>query len=160
MHNGYTRTWQIQDVKKGCCAWCGEYKAMLCRREKPSTVARLQSGCFKQRHSDGEDLTSAPGREHGNTLELPSSLKSSPPHLCFPHLHSSHLSCLNPSGLCLNLPALQPAGASVCQRERDPATHNQYFGNWYCHATATMTLAEWRAALEAQGYGRKKGAPP
>ncbi|CAL8292404.1 unnamed protein product [Arctogadus glacialis] len=47
-----------------------------------------------------------------------------------------------------------------CQRERDPATHNQYYGNWYCHATATMTLAEWRAALEAQGYGRKKGAPP
>ncbi|KAM3607775.1 uncharacterized protein V6R79_013765 [Siganus canaliculatus] len=37
------------------------------------------------------------------------------------------------------------------QRERDPATHQHYFGNWYCQATATMSLAEWRAALIAQG---------
>ncbi|CAJ1069328.1 brefeldin A-inhibited guanine nucleotide-exchange protein 3-like [Xyrichtys novacula] len=42
-----------------------------------------------------------------------------------------------------------------CQKERDPATHQQYFGNWYCQATATMTLAEWRATLEARGYGKK-----
>ncbi|KAG7461509.1 hypothetical protein JOB18_035677, partial [Solea senegalensis] len=25
--------------QKKCCTWCGEYKAMLCRRERPSAVA-------------------------------------------------------------------------------------------------------------------------
>ncbi|KAM3625635.1 uncharacterized protein V6R79_015155 [Siganus canaliculatus] len=43
-----------------------------------------------------------------------------------------------------------------CRMVRDPANHQQYFGNWYCQATATVSLAEWRAALEARGYGKKK----
>lgn len=43
-----------------------------------------------------------------------------------------------------------------CEQERDPATHQQYFGNWYCQATAQISFAEWKKAKEEQGYGRKK----
>ncbi|KAK7922385.1 hypothetical protein WMY93_009287 [Mugilogobius chulae] len=43
-----------------------------------------------------------------------------------------------------------------CEKDRNPATHHQYFGNWYCEATATQSLAEWRKDMEGRGYGRKK----
>lgn len=43
-----------------------------------------------------------------------------------------------------------------CNQERKPSSHKQYFGNWYCEATATQSFEEWRAALVAHGYGKKK----
>ncbi|KAG9334111.1 hypothetical protein JZ751_009146 [Albula glossodonta] len=42
-----------------------------------------------------------------------------------------------------------------CQKKREPPTHQQYFGNWYCEETATVPLAEWRESLAAKGYGKK-----
>ncbi|XP_076876832.1 uncharacterized protein LOC143526077 [Brachyhypopomus gauderio] len=43
-----------------------------------------------------------------------------------------------------------------CQKERKPPTHQQYFGNWYCEETDTMSLEDWKAMLVARGYGKKK----
>ncbi|CAJ1081214.1 Hypothetical predicted protein [Xyrichtys novacula] len=47
------------------------------------------------------------------------------------------------------LTQVRPAPSPVNSARGEPATHQQYFGNWHCQATATMTLAEWRATLEA-----------
>lgn len=45
-----------------------------------------------------------------------------------------------------------------CEQERDPATHHQYFGNWYCQATAQIPFEEWKKAPEERGYGKKYAA--
>lgn len=44
----------------------------------------------------------------------------------------------------------------LCGCERDPKTHKQYFGNWYCPVKATVPFEEWRAQLVSKGYGKKK----
>ncbi|CAL9693874.1 unnamed protein product [Knipowitschia caucasica] len=43
-----------------------------------------------------------------------------------------------------------------CGKNRDPNSHHQYFGNWYCEATAAQSLDEWRKEMEGRGYGQKK----
>ncbi|XP_078802180.1 uncharacterized protein LOC105353958 isoform X2 [Oryzias latipes] len=45
---------------------------------------------------------------------------------------------------------------SKCGGNRQPTSHRQYFGNWFCEATETQSYDNWRAELEKRGYGKKK----
>ena len=42
-----------------------------------------------------------------------------------------------------------------CGQDRIPPSHVQYFMNWFCGATFTMTFEEWKDILIKKGYGRK-----
>ena len=42
-----------------------------------------------------------------------------------------------------------------CGQERKPPNHMQYFMNWYCVTTATISFEEWKDELTKKGYGRK-----
>ncbi|XP_023811165.1 uncharacterized protein LOC105354341 isoform X1 [Oryzias latipes] len=45
---------------------------------------------------------------------------------------------------------------SKCGGNRQPPSHRQYFGNWFCEATETQSFDNWRAELQKRGYGKKK----
>ena len=39
---------------------------------------------------------------------------------------------------------------SKCNQPRDAESHKQYYGSWFCANTATESLEEWRARMEAK----------
>lgn len=41
-------------------------------------------------------------------------------------------------------------------KPKDPSLHKQYFGNWYCKATETVSFEAWRDNFKSKGYGKKK----
>ena len=45
-----------------------------------------------------------------------------------------------------------------CKKERDSAMHRQYFGNWYCQATAKESYEEWKMGFQGKGYGKRKSS--
>ena len=54
-------------------------------------------------------------------------------------------------------PSSKPITCGKCKQARDPATHRQYFGNWYCQASENETFESWREALkEKKEYKKKK----
>ena len=42
-----------------------------------------------------------------------------------------------------------------CGQERNSPVHVQYFMNWYCGATATISFEDWKSEMTRKGYGRK-----
>jgi hypothetical protein len=52
----------------------------------------------------------------------------------------------------------KPIVCGKCKQTRDPATHRQFFGNWYCQATESQTYESWRDALnEKKRIQKEKG---
>jgi len=50
----------------------------------------------------------------------------------------------------------KPIVCGKCGEPRDAELHKQYFGNWYCQSTASISYEEWKKQLEEKGYGKKK----
>ena len=42
-----------------------------------------------------------------------------------------------------------------CGQEGKPPGHIQYFSNWFCAATSSISIEEWKANLASKGYGKK-----
>ena len=49
-----------------------------------------------------------------------------------------------------------PITCGKCKKPRDPATHKQYFGNWYCSHTDQQSYENWREELKAKKQYKKK----
>ena len=44
----------------------------------------------------------------------------------------------------------KPITCGKCKQPRDPGTHKQYFGNWYCSQTDQLTYENWREEQKAK----------
>ncbi|XP_048743322.2 uncharacterized protein LOC125656781 [Ostrea edulis] len=57
-------------------------------------------------------------------------------------------------------PRVGPNKCGKCGAAKIAPTHRQYFGNWFCQATAEQSYEEWMRAMIARGYtSRKRKAP-
>lgn len=55
--------------------------------------------------------------------------------------------------------AYKPKSQAICKqcnKERIQPGHKQYFGNWFCSATASECYDEWVKKFKDKGYGKKK----
>ncbi|XP_014667376.1 PREDICTED: uncharacterized protein LOC106808959 [Priapulus caudatus] len=49
-----------------------------------------------------------------------------------------------------------PTVCKKCQKERGPAQHRQYYGNWYCAATSTVPFQQWWAEMEEKRRANRR----
>lgn len=50
----------------------------------------------------------------------------------------------------------KPIVCGKCGKPRDPDVHKQYFGNWYCQETESVSYEQWKERHKNKGYGKKK----
>jgi hypothetical protein len=53
-------------------------------------------------------------------------------------------------------PRTGPIKCGKCGGPRTAPPHTQYFGNWFCEATAQQSLEEWKQQMIARGYTSRK----